>query len=192
MDIKQILSLLNQQKATQVPPTQLVPTGLDLTKINPDLIKEVRQEYLATQKNKEHDDISTATTLTPEVLVYIGRLVKETNVIEVLKKCKQRQDRKERELYAHRQSVISRYNKLKDTIRAKELIGVYDTHALQTLERDMKNELRLLDMEIVKDMDKEVGYLQQQMGMLKVPFFTGHENDMNLQHKVLSILMDMI
>ncbi|KAI8969804.1 hypothetical protein BDB01DRAFT_751070 [Pilobolus umbonatus] len=186
MDIKEILSLLNQQIAQPI-----VPTGLDITNISPDLIKEVRQEYLATQQK---DDISTATSITPEVLLYVGKLAKETNVIDVLRQCKIRQDRKEAELFQHRQSIKARYNKQRESIQAKELIGIYDPQALQSLERELARELRKMDIQIVKDMDKEVRYLQQEMSKLKVPFFkvTNEPNEISLQLKILSLLQDMI
>jgi hypothetical protein len=53
------------------------------------------------------------------VLVAVGNMIKNTNIIQVLKKCKERQDRKERELYSHRESIKERYKKQKENTLAK-------------------------------------------------------------------------
>lgn len=93
-------------------------SGLDLSNISQSVIDQVRTEYL-TKKSSEEDKLRKATTITPEVLVSIGKLVQETDLIQVLKKCKERQDKKEQELYSHRESIKQRYSKQKDSILAK-------------------------------------------------------------------------
>lgn len=146
MDLNNILSLLKGQNIV-TPPTNNTPSiplpsnsgtldisNLDLSSINPNVIEQVRNEYLnsksvdttATSPPQQplEDKIKNATTITPEVLVAIGTMVKETNLIQTLKSCKARQDKKERELYSHRESVKERYKKQKDSLLAKELIGV--------------------------------------------------------------------
>lgn len=77
----------------------------------------MRQEYL-TKKTTE-DSLRNATSLTPEVLIAIANMAKETELKSVMKKCKQRQDEKERELFAHRESIKSRYKKQKENLLAK-------------------------------------------------------------------------
>ncbi|KAG2234044.1 hypothetical protein INT48_007134, partial [Thamnidium elegans] len=99
-----------------------LPSGLDLSNISQSVIDQVRNEYL-TKKDSE-EKLKNATTITPQVLVTIGKLVQETDLIQVLKKCKERQDRKEKELFMHRESIKERYSKQKESILAKELIGV--------------------------------------------------------------------
>lgn len=58
----------------------------------------------------------------------------------------------------------------------------------------MNQELRRLDLQIIKDMDKEVTYLQKEFVKLNVPLFklTKEPNDLKLQQKVLFMLQDMI
>lgn len=58
----------------------------------------------------------------------------------------------------------------------------------------MNQELHGLDLQIIKDMDKEVTYLQQEFVKLNVPLFkvTKDPNDLKLQQKVLFMLQDMI
>lgn len=62
------------------------------------------------------------------------------------------------------------------------------------VEREMNQELHGLDLQIIKDMDKEVTYLQQEFVKLNVPLFkvTKDPNDIKLQQKVLFMLQDMI
>ncbi|KAI9358811.1 hypothetical protein BD770DRAFT_363833 [Pilaira anomala] len=199
MDFNKILSLLKGQDIvtpeipTSEPVVNPLPSGLDLSNISQSVIEQVRTEYL-TKKNSE-DKLKNATTITPEVLVSIGKLVQETNLIEVLKKCKERQDKKEQELYSHRESIKQRYSKQKDSILAKELIGVKSNpNELKMLERELNQELHQMDLQILKDMDKEVTYLQQEFVKLKVPLFkvTKDVNEIKMQQKVLFMLQDMI
>jgi ethanolamine ammonia-lyase large subunit len=105
-----------------LPPTNtqlssaIIP-GLDFSNISQSIIDQVRNEYLTTKK--EEEKLKKATSITPEVLVKIGNMVKETDLIQVLKKCKERQDKKERELFSHRESIKERYKKRKEVVLAK-------------------------------------------------------------------------
>ena len=120
MDLNNILSLLKEAEKAEKDTLDI--KSLDLTRIDSNLIQQVRNEYLT--KN--------ATTITPEVLVVIGNMAKETHLIQVLKKCKDRQDKKEKELFAHRESVKIRHKKQKENLQTKELIGVkVDMNELQ-------------------------------------------------------------
>jgi hypothetical protein len=62
------------------------------------------------------------------------------------------------------------------------------------VDRELNGELRQLDLQIIKDMDKEVRYLQQEFVNLNVPLFkvTNDPNDIKLQQRVLVMLQDMI
>lgn len=62
------------------------------------------------------------------------------------------------------------------------------------VEQELNQELHRMDLQILKDMDKEVTYLQQEFVKLKVPLFkvTNDVNDIKLQQKVLFMLQDMI
>ncbi|CAO0794243.1 unnamed protein product [Mucor circinelloides] len=206
-DLNQILSLLKGQNVKtpttlnagnepqQRPSTSSTHTnfaGLNLSNINPALIQQVRQEYL-TKKSTE-DSLKNATSLTPEVLIAIANMAKETELKSVMKKCKQRQDDKEKELYSHRESIKNRYKKQKENVMAKELIGVkVDANEMRSIDRELDRELRSMDLHILKEMDKEVRYLQQEFVRLKVPLFkvSNDPNDLKLQQKVLFILQDI-
>jgi ethanolamine ammonia-lyase large subunit len=108
---------LSTQSQTTVTDQSILPAGLDLSNISASVISQVREEYLS--KKTSEDKLKNATTITPEVLVAIGNMVKETNIIQVLRKCKERQDRKEKELYSHRESIKERYKKHKENTLAK-------------------------------------------------------------------------
>lgn len=88
-----------------------LPSSVDLAAIDPDVIQQVRQEYWATQQqqqqpkqtHKDDDDddddsldmlldaIQGATRINSKVLMALGRLTKETNVLSVLQGCKESQ-----------------------------------------------------------------------------------------------------
>jgi hypothetical protein len=77
----------------------------------------------------------------------------------------------------------------------RELIGLKsDPNELQLIERELNVELRQLDLQIIKDIDKEAVYLQQEFVKLNVPLFkvTNDLNDVKLQQRVLIMLQDMI
>lgn len=101
--------------------------NINLSNISQDVIQQVRSEYLSTTKQEPttskkpqvDDKLKNATSITPEVLVALGTMMKETNLIQVLKKCKERQDKKERELFSHRELIKERYKKQKDNLLAK-------------------------------------------------------------------------
>ncbi|KAL9551333.1 hypothetical protein MBANPS3_004312 [Mucor bainieri] len=208
-DLNQILSLLKGQNVktpstagdANEPQQQPLPAststhnhlaGLNLSSINPALIQQVRQEYIA--KKSTEDSLRNATSLTPEVLIAIANMAKETELKSVMKKCKQRQDEKEKELYAHRESIKSRYRKQKENLMAKELIGVkVDPNEIRSIDRELDRELRSMDLQILKEMDKEVRFLQQEFVRLKVPLFkvSSDPSDLKLQQKVLFILQDI-
>ncbi|KAI8638470.1 hypothetical protein BD408DRAFT_422990 [Parasitella parasitica] len=203
-DLNQILSLLSKgqkptpSKATntRADDTTLQPPsildGLNLSSINPDLIQQVRQEYLTKKSNE--DSLKNATSLTPEVLIAVANMAKETELISVLKKCKQRQDQKERELYSHRQSITNRYKKQRENLMTKELVGVkVDADEIKSIDQELDRELHAMDLQILKEMDKEVKYLQQEFVQLNVPLFkvSNDPNDIKLQQKVLHILQDI-
>ncbi|GAN08467.1 hypothetical protein MAM1_0206c07979 [Mucor ambiguus] len=207
-DLNQILSLLKGQNVRMPATTNDVDgpqqpqppststhdhlAGLNLSSISPALIQQVRQEYL-TKKSTE-DSLRNATSLTPEVLIAIANMAKETELKSVMKKCKQRQDEKEKELYAHRESIKTRYKKQKENLLAKELIGVKVVpNEIRSVDRELDRELRSMDLQILKEMDKEVKYLQQEFVRLKVPLFkvSNDPNDLKLQQKVLFILQDI-
>ncbi|CEP14124.1 hypothetical protein [Parasitella parasitica] len=213
-DLNEILSLLNKgqgtapsrsiqsnrgaasssssSNSTASSPSSSILEGLNLSSINPDLIQQVRQEYLTKKTNEE--SLRNATSLTPEVLIAIANMAKTTELISVMKKCKQRQDKKEQELYSHRESIKRRYKKQKENLMAKELIGVkIGADEIKSIDRELDRELHAMDLQVLKEMDKEVKHLQQEFVQLNVPLFkvSNDPNDIKLQQKVLHILQDI-
>ena len=65
---------------------------------------------------------------------------------------------------------------------------------LQALDDEMTGELHAMDLQIIKEMDAEVTYLQKEFVRLQVPLFKVSQDpsDVKLQQKVLFILQDMI
>ncbi|KAI8141580.1 hypothetical protein BJV82DRAFT_670491 [Fennellomyces sp. T-0311] len=180
-----------------------IPSGISLSAIDPSLIAEVRQEYLSQQTPSEQrldedslgtllDSLQNATQVTPQVLVALGRMCKETNLLQVLRECKQSQHRKEEELNSRRTEIEGRYQKSRDAYFAQELVGI--TPDWEGLEKQAQADLRKMDMHIVREMDNELRSQQEKLAKLKVPFFrqTVGREDMQMQHKVLSILLDML
>lgn len=58
----------------------------------------------------------------------------------------------------------------------------------------MNSELRRMDLQVLKDMDGEMRYLQNEFVKLNVPLFkvSNNPNDIKLQQKVIFMLQDMI
>ncbi|KAI8355163.1 hypothetical protein BD560DRAFT_336056, partial [Blakeslea trispora] len=165
---------------------------LDLSKISQNAIDQVRDEYLATQRT---ESVRNATSITPEVLATISQMIKETNLLTVLKQCKARQDKKEKELFSHRLAIQQQYKKQKDSVMAKQLIGIEGSEReLKAIDHEMNKELHRMDLQIIKDMDAEATYLQREFVKLNVPLFKVSQDpkDIKLQQKVLFILQDMI
>ncbi|KAG0164861.1 hypothetical protein DFQ28_009581 [Apophysomyces sp. BC1034] len=203
MDINHILSLL--QEANQTPaehPTSVaIPSVLDLSSIDQDVIQQVRQEYQAQHAKPSTDSLDSLldsiraeTTITPDVLVALGRMVKETDLLQVLRDMKCMQDRKEQELFDYRQEIQKRQAKQKDAVCAKALIGANGPGAVAEFDKTSAAELKKLDTYILHQMDKEYRNQQETLMKLKVPFFkmTSDPSEMKLQQKVISILHDMV
>ncbi|KAI8973441.1 hypothetical protein BDF20DRAFT_824391 [Mycotypha africana] len=166
--------------------------NIDFSSIRQDVINQVRAEYLQKEEEKV---LKNATSVTPEVLVKLGSLVKETNLLQVLKDCKRRQDRKEKELFAQRQAIEAKFKKQKDAILTKEMLGVkVDPSELKKLEKEKDKKLHIMDLLVLKEMDKEVKYLQQEFVNLEVPLFrvTQDPKQLKLQQKILNMLQDML
>jgi hypothetical protein len=81
---------------------------IDVSLLDQQVLRQVRSEYLAQQrattpdvaqsntnvdqKPEEEDvDLESAKSITPEVLVKLSKLAKETNLLDVLRKMKQEQ-----------------------------------------------------------------------------------------------------
>ncbi|KAI7873630.1 hypothetical protein K492DRAFT_154700, partial [Lichtheimia hyalospora FSU 10163] len=209
----------DEQPSTHAPsstPSFNLPSSVDLAAIDPDVIQQVRQEYWATQQQQPsvpppqqqqsretHDDdkdslnalldsIQGATRINSKVLMALGRLTKETNVIAILQGCKESQHRKENELYQQRQELVQQHQKKRDALFAKELVGA--SVDWESLEKQSEKELKQMDTHIVHEMDREIRSQQAKLAKLRVPFFkvTSSMDDIKMQHKVLSILQDMI
>ncbi|KAI9313812.1 hypothetical protein BX666DRAFT_1863984, partial [Dichotomocladium elegans] len=138
------------------------------------------------------DQVQESTKVNSKVLLALGRLTKETNLIQVLQECKDAQHRKEKELFEQRQAMVDRQQKLRDGLFAKELVGA--AADWEGLEKQSEAELKKMDIHILREMDRETRTQQEKLAKLRVPFFkkTANPADVKMQHKILSILQDMI
>ncbi|CAO3692958.1 unnamed protein product [Rhizopus microsporus] len=166
--------------------------NLNLSNISQNVIEQVRKEYLSSKEpEKTFEDMKS---ITPEVLVHIATMAKETDLLKIIRQCKERQDKIEKELFAHRESIKQRYEQQKQSMLAKELIGIKDPEGMKEIERECRQELRRMDLHVLKEMDKQVKYVQQELSKLKVPSFkiTNDPKEIKLQQKVLYIIQDML
>lgn len=77
----------------------------------------MRKEYLSSKEpEKTFEDMKS---ITPEVLVHIATMAKETDLLKIIRQCKERQDKIEKELFAHRESIKQRYEQQKQSMLAK-------------------------------------------------------------------------
>lgn len=53
------------------------------------------------------------------MLVALGRMVKETNLMQVLRECRRAQDEKEQSLFEQRQNLMNKFDKRKDELFAE-------------------------------------------------------------------------
>ncbi|KAF7728270.1 Protein dgcr6 [Apophysomyces ossiformis] len=209
MDINHLLSLLqeaNQNRVEQTPvpapipapPPVSIPSVLDLASIDQDVIQQVRQEYQAQHAKNSLDtlldSLQTETNITPDVLMALGRMVKETDLLEVLRDMKSVQDLKEQELFEYRQEIQKKHAKRKDALYAKTLIGAGDPAEMAAFDKSSAAELKKVDASILIQLDRQVRNQQQRLMELKVPFFkvTNDPSEIKLQQKILSILQDMM
>ncbi|KAI7849654.1 hypothetical protein BDC45DRAFT_271182 [Circinella umbellata] len=138
------------------------------------------------------DSLRNTTKVTPQVLEALGRMCRETDLLSVLRECQHSQHNLEEELNRKRQEVQSRHQKSKDALFAQELVG--KTPDYEAIEKKAQEELRKIDMHILRQMDNQLRSQQGRLAMLKVPFFkqTNDPAEIQMQHKILSILLDMI
>ncbi|KAI9278217.1 hypothetical protein BDA99DRAFT_491476 [Phascolomyces articulosus] len=138
------------------------------------------------------DSLRSATQVTPQVLVALGRMCKETDLLSVLRECQQAQHRIEEELFRKRQEVESSHQKSRDALFAQELVG--KTPDYEVLEKKSQAELKKIDIHVLRQMDSQLRIQQDRLAKLKVPFFkqTLDPAEIQMQHKILSILLDMI
>ncbi|KAL4206080.1 hypothetical protein AB4K20DRAFT_1925035 [Rhizopus microsporus] len=198
MDMNQFMSLFKGQDIKLPEQTttndKVDPSlaNLDLSNISQNVIEQVRKEYLSSKEpEKTFEDMKS---ITPEVLVHIATMAKETDLLKIIRQCKERQDKIEKELFAHRESIKQRYEQQKQSMLAKELIGIKDPEGMKEIERECRQELRRMDLHVLKEMDKQVKYVQQELSKLKVPSFkiTNDPKEIKLQQKVLYIIQDML
>ncbi|KAI9027409.1 hypothetical protein CLU79DRAFT_739092 [Phycomyces nitens] len=120
-------------------------------------------------------------------------MVKETDILDVLREMKDRQDKKEQEMFEHRQKIEERQKKERNGLFARELIGACQPEELEALEEKIKSELEQVDRHVLRSMDRERARQQTILEKRKVPFFrvTDKPSEMKMQQKMLSILLDM-
>ncbi|ORE05662.1 hypothetical protein BCV72DRAFT_229452 [Rhizopus microsporus var. microsporus] len=123
MDMNQFMSLFKGQDIKLPEQTttndKVDPSlaNLDLSNISQNVIEQVRKEYLSSKEPEK--TFEGITSITPEVLVHIATMAKETDLLKIIRQCKERQDKIEKELFAHRESIKQRYERQKQSMLAK-------------------------------------------------------------------------
>ncbi|CAO3649409.1 unnamed protein product [Cunninghamella echinulata] len=183
--------------------------ALDISQFNPDIVKQVQQEYWKNQiiqksatlnednsKSKnELDDLleslSKVSNITTEVKTALEKMKKETNILQVISACQKQQNEKERQLYKQRNELLRRHKKELDTLQAKGYIGADITNEKKEFDTKCKLEKVQMDKHIIREMDKEIRSQQEVLKNLKVPLFsvTKDTDKITLQHQVLTILL---
>ncbi|CAO3657730.1 unnamed protein product [Umbelopsis ramanniana] len=186
--------------------------NIDVSLLDQHVLRQVRSEYLAQQqattpdvaqrntnvdqKAEDEDiDLESAKSITPEVLVKLSKLAKETNLLDVLRKMKQEQHNREKELWRRREDMTKRLNVERDHVLARELIGIDVKKEMEAVESTIATELKKFDQSILKDMDRQKKRQEERLKQLNVPFFGTNTNDptiRKLQSRVFKILLDML
>ncbi|CAO3677914.1 unnamed protein product [Umbelopsis vinacea] len=183
--------------------------NIDISLLDPLILNQVRSEYLAQQhpsttstidfendKAAEIDDISieAAKSITPEVLVQLSKLTKESDMLTVLRQMREDQHTREREMWNRREELKKRLNVDRNHLLARELIGIDISNELEELERKIADELKTFDQSIIRDMDRQKKRQEEQLCQLKVPFFRANKDPtiIKLQSRVFKILLDML
>ncbi|KAI9309697.1 hypothetical protein BJ944DRAFT_258149 [Cunninghamella echinulata] len=182
---------------------------LDISQFNPDIVKQVQQEYWKNQiiqksatlnkdnsesKNKLEDlleSLSKVSSVTTEVKTALEKMKKETNILQVISTCQKQQNEKERQLYKQRNELLRRHKKELDMLQAKGCIGADITNEKKEFDTKCKMEKIQMDKHIIREMDKEIRSQQEILKNLKVPLFsiTKDTDKIALQHQVLTILL---
>jgi hypothetical protein len=94
---------LNQtsESATSQPPELQTHYDIDFSLLDPAIVSQVRSEYLASMSNAkeslvgvdDNHNIEAAKSITPEVLVKLSQLAKDTDLLAVLREMQQEQVR---------------------------------------------------------------------------------------------------
>ncbi|KAH8547549.1 hypothetical protein BGW37DRAFT_231267 [Umbelopsis sp. PMI_123] len=190
--------------------------SIDVSLLDPQVLHQVRSEYLAQQQvptpvstsdnarnntkidqKEEEDDsnVESAKSITPEVLVKLSKLAKETDLLDVLRNMRQEQHDRERELWRRREDISKRLNAKRDHVLARELIGIDVKKEMEAVEKNIAAELRTFDQSIIKDMDRQKRRQEERLKELHVPFFRSSTDDptiVKLQSRVFKILLDML
>lgn len=117
--------------------------SIDLSRISADVIRQVQQEYWSQQRQRRDEEpthtkqqrreedpnsldrllnsisFKDLKSINSEVLVALGRMVKETNLMQVLRECRRTQDEKEQSLFEQRQNLMKKFDKRKDELFAE-------------------------------------------------------------------------
>ncbi|GAB5586842.1 hypothetical protein Unana1_01742 [Umbelopsis nana] len=185
--------------------------SIDISLLDPNVLNQVRSEYLAQQQTSnasvmpvntqnetaQADDdsiIESAKSITPEVLMRLSRLAKETDLLPTLRRMQQEQNDRERELWKRREEFMKRLNVEREHLLAREMIGIDVTKELEELEKKTAAEAKMFHQSILRDMDRQKKRQEEQLKQLKVPFFHATEDPsiVKLRPKVFKILLDML
>ncbi|KAI9488943.1 hypothetical protein BDB00DRAFT_876910 [Zychaea mexicana] len=188
-----LIAEVRQEFLSQQAPTRMDPHDHDQQQQQQQFqYQDQEQEQQTDTLDSLLDSLRSATEITPQVLVGLGRMCKETELLDVLRECQQIQHDTERNLSSKRQTIESRHQKARDALFAQELVG--GTPDYESLDQQTQADLRKMDMHILREMDSQLRSQQVKLAKLKVPFFkqTFDPAEIEMQHKILSILLNMV
>ncbi|KAJ2961575.1 hypothetical protein NQZ79_g3176 [Umbelopsis isabellina] len=164
---------LNQTLTSAIPQAlNLQPSyNIDFSLLDPALVSQVRSEYLAQQSSNnapapkakesftdvdnDNEDLEAAKSITPEVLVKLSHLAKDTDLLAVLRNLQEEQHSREKEMWSRREELKAKLDKEREHLLARDIIGIDVTKELEELDTEIANELKKFDHSIIRDMDRQ-------------------------------------
>ncbi|KAG2185083.1 hypothetical protein INT43_000996 [Umbelopsis isabellina] len=207
---------LNQTfaSATSQAPNLQPSYNIDFSLLDPALVSQVRSEYLAQKSSNNappapkamesstsaNDNLEAAKSITPEVLVRLSQLAKDTDLLTVLHDMQEEQHNREKEMWSRREKLKGTLDKEREHLLAshqfclRDMIGIDVTKELEELDTKIANEMKRFDHSIIRDMDRQKKRQEEELIKLQVPFFHKTQDPVliKLQAKVFKILLDMM
>ncbi|ORZ14563.1 hypothetical protein BCR42DRAFT_452321 [Absidia repens] len=192
----------NQQQASS---SANVPLDI-FSQLDPAVVNQVRQEYLASQTDHDISTTTTTTleptldelldslahekTITKKLALALDRMKNETPVLQTIAECQSAQNEREKRLHHERNALLERHQAKLETILAKEWIGAKNADEKQSFKEKAAEELDQMDRRILRELDLELRRQQEIFKKIKVPLFyvTKDPSAISLQQQVISLL----
>ncbi|CAO3590689.1 unnamed protein product [Absidia cylindrospora] len=163
----------NQQQAS---PFANVPLDI-FSQLDPTVINQVRQEYMASQTGHDTNTTTASTpeptldelldslahekTITEKLVLALDRMKNETPVLRTIAECQSAQNEQEKRLHHERKVLLERHQSQLDTILAKEWIGAKNADEKRSFKEKAAEELDQMDRRILREFDLELRRQQE-------------------------------